>query len=159
MANKVLMQEETTKVWTASGGGNYALTLSSVSAGAVRVGEQGDLGAVPRSRWYKWRYVNDSFGSAPTVGQTVDVYWAASDGTYTDGNVGTSDAAGSTVALPNLLFLGSATVQTTSTTDDIIISGIVELADQYGAPVIDNNTSVTITGGRFELPPIPDEIQ
>jgi hypothetical protein len=159
MANKVLMQEETTKVWTASGGGNYALTLSSVSAGAVRVGEQGDLGAVPRSRWYKWRYVNDSFGSAPTVGQTVDVYWAGGDGTYTDGNVGTSDAAGSTVALPNLLFLGSATVQTTSTTDDIIISGIVELADQYGAPVIDNNTSVTITGGRFELTPIPDEIQ
>jgi hypothetical protein len=159
MANKVLMQEETTKVWTASGGGNYALTLSSVSAGAVRVGEQGDLGAVPRSRWYKWRYVNDSFGSAPTVGQTVDVYWAASDGTYTDGNVGTSDAAGSTVALPNIKFLGSATVQTTSTTDDVIISGIVELADQYGAPVIDNNTSVTITGGRFELVPIPDEIQ
>ena len=159
MANKVLMQEETTKVWTASGGGNYALTLSSVSAGAVRVGEQGDLGAVPRSRWYKWRYVNDSFGSAPTVEQTVDVYWAASDGTYTDGNVGTSDAAGSTVALPNIKFLGSATVQTTSTTDDVIISGIVELADQYGAPVIDNNTSVTITGGRFELTPIPDEIQ
>ena len=158
MANKVLMQEETTKVWTASGG-DYALTLSSVSAGAVRVGEQGDLGAAPRSRWHKWRYVNDSFGSAPTVGQSVDVYWASGDGTYTDGNVGTSDAAGSTVALPNIKFLGSATVQTTSTTDDIIISGIVELADRYGAPVIDNNTLVTITGGRFELTPIPDEIQ
>ena len=158
MANKVLMQEETPIVWAASGG-DYALTLSSVSAGAVRVGQQGDLGAVPRSRWYKWRYVNDSFGSAPTVGQTVDVYWASGNGTYTDGNVGTSDAAGSTVALPNLLRLGSATVQTTSTTDDVIISGIVELADQYGAPVIDNNTSVTITGGRFELTPVPDEIQ
>ena len=158
MANKVLMQEETPIVWAASGG-DYALTLSSVSAGAVRVGQQGDLGAVPRSRWYKWRYVNDSFGSAPTVGQTVDVYWASGNGTYTDGNVGTSDAAGSTVALPNLLRLGSATVQTTSTTDDVIISGIVELADQYGALVIDNNTSVTITGGRFELTPIPDEIQ
>jgi hypothetical protein len=158
MANKVLMQEETPIVWAASGG-DYALTLSSVSAGAVRVGQRGDLGAAPRSRLYRWRYVNDSFGSAPTVGQTVDVYWAASDGTYADGNVGTSDAAGSTVALPNLLFLRSATVQTTSTTDDIIISGIVELADQYGAPVIDNNTSVTITGGRFELVPIPDEIQ
>ena len=44
-------------------------------------------------------------------------------------------------------------------TDDIIISGIVELGARYGAPVIDNNTSVTITGGRFELTPIPDEIQ
>jgi len=158
MANKVLMQEETPIVWAASGG-DYALTLSSVSAGAVRVGQQGDLGAVPRSRWYKWRYVNDSFGSAPTVGQTVNIHWAPSDGTYTDGNVGTSDAAGSTVALPNIKFLGSATVQTTSTTDDIVTSGTVELADRYGAPVIDNNTSVTITGGRFELTPIPDEIQ
>ena len=158
MPNKIYVQEETAKVWTSSGG-DYALTLSSVSAGAVRVGQQGDLGAAPRAGRYAWRFINDSFGSAPTVGHTVDVYWASGNGTYTDGNVGTSDAAGSTAALPNLLFLGSATVQTTSTTDDIIISGIVELGARYGAPVIDNNTAVTITGGRFELTPIPDEIQ
>ena len=158
MPNKFYLAPETAKTWTDSGG-DYALTLASLAADGVRVGAQHDLGSASRSRLYAWRFVVDGFGTAPVVGETVDVYVATSDGTYVDGNVGTTDAAGSTVALPNLLFLGSATVQTTSTTDDLIISGQVEIAARYVSPVIHNNTADALSGGRFILTPVPDEIQ
>ena len=158
MPNKIYLAPETAQTWTDSGG-DYTLTLASLAADGVRVGAQHDLGSASRSRLYAWRFVVDGFGTAPVVGETVDVYVATSDGTYVDGNVGTSDAAGSTVALPNLLFLGSATVQTTSTTDDLVISGQVELSHQYVSPVIHNNTADALSGGRFILTPVPDEIQ
>ena len=158
MANKVYVAAKTALTWTDSGG-DYALTLASLAADGVRVGAQHDLGSGSRSRLYAWRFAVDGFGTAPVVGETVDVYVATSDGTYVDGNVGTSDAAGSTVALPNLLFLGSATVQTTSTTNDLIISGHVEISAQYVSPVIHNNTADALSGGRFILTPVPDEIQ
>ena len=158
MPNKIYLAPETAQTWTDTGG-DYALTLASLAADGVRVGAQHDLGSASRSRLYAWRFVVDGFGTAPVVGETVDVYLATSDGTYVDGNVGTSDAAGSTVALPNLLFLGSATVQTTTTTDDLVISGQVELSHQYVSPVVHNNTADALSGGRFILTPVPDEIQ
>lgn len=158
MPNKIYVAAETALTWTDSGG-DYAMTLASLAADGVRVGAQHDSGSGSRSRLYEWRFVVDGFSTAPVVGETVDVYVATSDGTYVDGNVGTSDAAGSTVALLNLLFLGSATVQTTTTTDDLVISGQVEIAAQYISPVIHNNTADALSGGRFILTPVPDEIQ
>ena len=158
MPNKVYLAAETALTWTDSGG-DYALTLASLAADGVRVGAQADLGSAARPRLYAWRFVVAGFATAPVVGETVDVYLAAGDGTYIDGNVGASDAAGSTAQLPNLLFLGSATVQTTSTTDDLIISGQVEIAARYVSPVIHNNTADALSGGRFILTPVPDEIQ
>ena len=158
MPNKIYAAPETAKTWTDSGG-DYTLTLASLAADGVRVGDRHDTGSASRSRLYEWRFVVDGFGTAPVVGETVDVYIATSDGTYVDGNVGTTDAAGSTVALPNLLFLDSATVQTTSTTDDLIISGQVELSHRYVSPVVHNNTVDALSGGRFILQPVPDQIQ
>lgn len=158
MPNKIYAAAETALTWTDTGG-DYALTLASLAADGVRVGAQRDLGSGSRSRLYEWRFVVDGFSTSPVVGETVDVYVAYSDGTYVDGNVGTSDAAGSTVALPNLLFLGSATVQTTSATDDLVISGQVEIAARYVSPVVHNNTVDALSGGRFILTPVPDEIQ
>lgn len=158
MANKVYVAAETALTWTDSGG-DKTLTLASLAADGVRVGAQHDFGSGSRSRLYEWRFVA-RFSTAPVVGETVDVYLATSDGTYVDGNVGTSDAAGSTVALPNLRPpLGCATVQTTSTTDDLVISGHVEISAQYISPVIHNNTADALSGGRFILTPVPDEIQ
>ena len=158
MPNKIYLAPETAKTWTDSGG-DYTLTLASLAADGVRVGARHDLGSASRSRLYEWRFIVDGFSTAPVVGETVDVYVATSDGTYVDGAVGTSDAAGSTVALPNLLFLRAATVQTTSTTDDLVISGQVEIAARYVSPVVHNNTADALSGGRFILSPVPDEIQ
>ena len=162
MANKVYINEETTKTWTDTGG-DYAMDLGALAADAVRVGTQGDLGAAPRADQYSWKLVIDGFDTAPVVGETVDLYLAFSDGTYVDGDVGTSDAAGATVDLPNLLFLGSAVVQTTTAGDNLIISGMVQIAQRYVSPVIHNNTAdallSTADSHKFILTPVPPEVQ
>ena len=155
------INEETTKTWTDTGG-DYAMDLGALAADAVRVGTQGDLGAAPRADQYSWKLVIDGFDTAPVVGETVDLYLAFSDGTYVDGDVGTSDAAGATVDLPNLLFLGSAVVQTTTAGDNLIISGMVQIAQRYVSPVIHNNTQdallSTADSHKFILTPVPPEV-
>ena len=85
------------------------------------------------------------------------------DGTYIDGDVGAVDAAGSTVDLPNLMFLGSAVVQTTTASDQLIISGTVQILSRYVSPVIHNNTQDTLEdtsdAHKFILTPVPSEVQ
>jgi hypothetical protein len=162
MANKIKLAEETAKTWTDSGG-DYAMDLGGLAADAVRVGARGDLGTSPRSRLYAWTFVVDGFDTAPVIGEAVHLYLALSDGTYAAGNVGTADAAGSTDALPNLLYLGSAIVQTTTAGDDLVIAGTVELSHRYVSPVVHNATAdallSTADAHKFILQPVPDELQ
>ena len=162
MANKVYINEETAKTWTDTGG-DYTIDLGSLAADGVRVGGQGDLGAAPRADQYSWKLVIDGFDTAPVVGETVDLYLAFSDGTNVDGDVGTSDAAGSTDDLPNLLFLGAASVQTTTSGDNLIISGVCQITQRYVSPVIHNNTADALLGTadshKFILTPVPPEVQ
>ena len=162
MANKVYIAEETAKTWTDTGG-DYALDLGSLAADGVRVGAQGDLGAAPRADQYMFKFVVDGFDTAPVVGETVDLYIATSDGNYVDGDVGTADAAGFTADLPNLMYLGSASVQTTTAADNLIISGVCQIAQRYVSPVIHNNTADALLGTsdshKFILTPVPAEVQ
>ena len=162
MANKIYINEETSKTWTDTAG-DYTMDLGSLAADAVRVGQQGDLGAAPRADMYAWKLVIDGFDTAPVVGETVDLYLSFSDGLYEDGRVGTSDAAGSTVQLPNLLFLGAASVQTVTASDKLIISGTCQITQRYVSPVIHNNTADALLGTadshKFILTPVPAEVQ
>jgi len=162
MANKVYIAEETAKTWTDTGG-DYALDLGSLAADGVRVGAQGDLGAAPRADQYMFKFVVDGFDTAPVVGETVDLYIATSDGSYVDGDVGTADAAGFTADLPNLMYLGSASVQTTTASDKLIISGLVNIPFRYVSPVVHNNTADALLGTsdahKFILTPVPPEVQ
>lgn len=162
MPNKVYINPETPIVWTDTGG-DYTLDLGGLAADAVRVGGQGDLGAAPRASWYEWRFVLDGFDTAPVVGETVDIYLATSDGTNHDGDIGTSDSAGTTAILPNLIFLGSAVVQTVTAANEVIVSGIVQIFARYVSPVIHNNTAdallSTADAHKFILTPIPEEVQ
>ena len=162
MANKVYIAEETAKTWTATGG-DYTLDLGSLAADAVRGGAQGDLGAAPRADQYQFKLVIDGFDTAPVVGETVDLYLAFSDGTYVDGDVGTADAAGFTADLPNLMYAGSASVQTITAGDNLIISGLVQITQRYVSPVIHNNTADALLGTadahKFILTPVPPEVQ
>ncbi len=164
MANKVYIQEETAKTWSdATTGGDYVMDLGSLAPDNVKVGAQGDLGAAPRADQYQWKLVIDGFDTAPVVGETVDLYLAFSDGTYVDGDVGTSDAAGFTSDLPNLLFLGAASVQTTTAGDNLIISGVCQITQRYVSPVVHNNTADALLGTadshKFILTPVPPEVQ
>jgi hypothetical protein len=162
MANKVYINQETAMTWTDTGG-DYTMDLGSLAADGVRVGAQGDLGAAPRADQYQWKLVIDGFDTAPVIGETVDLYLAFSDGTYVDGDVGASDAAGFTSDLPNLLFLGAASVQTTTAGDNLIISGVCQITQRYVSPVIHNNTADALLGTadshKFILTPVPPEVQ
>jgi hypothetical protein len=162
MANKIYINQETSKTWTDTAG-DYTMDLGSLAADAVRVGQQGDLGAAPRADMYAWKLVIDGFDTAPVVGETVDLYLSFSDGVNVDGQVGTSDAAGSTVQLPNLLFLGAASVQTATASDELIISGTCQITQRYVSPVIHNNTADALLGTsdahKFILTPVPAEVQ
>jgi len=40
-----------------------------------------------------------------------------------------------------------------------VISGQVELSHRYVSPVVHNNTVDALSGGRFILQPVPDQIQ
>lgn len=165
MANLVYLKEQTAKTWTDTGG-DYALDLGSLAAAAVRAGGEGDLGASPRARHYRWTLVIDGFDTAPVIGESVDLYLAFShDATQAtrDGDLSGTDGASSTVVLPNLLFLGSVVVQTTTAADEIITSGLVEIGHRYVTPVVHNNTTDALLGTsdahKFILVPIPDEVQ
>ena len=162
MPNKIYIAEEVAKTWTDTGG-DYTIDLGGLAADAVRVGGQGDLGATPRADQYSWKLVIDGFDTAPVVGETVHLYLAFSDGTNVDADVGTSDAAGSTDDLPNLLFLGAASVQTTTVSDKLIISGVCQITQRYVSPVIHNNTADALLGTadshKFILTPVPPEVQ
>lgn len=162
MPNKIYINPETALTWTDTGGDN-TLDLGGLAADAVRQGDQHDLLASARADWFEWRLVIDGFDTAPVVGETVDLYLGFSDGTNHDGDLGTVDAAATTAALPNLLFLGSAMVQTTTAADELIISGMVQIVSRYVTPVIHNNTAdallSTADAHKFILTPVPSEVQ
>ena len=167
MANKVYINPETTLDWTDdTTSGDYTLDLGGLAADGVRVGDIGDLGAAPRAREYEWKLVVDGFATVPVVGETVDVYLSFSDQASAgreDGDVGVTDGAGATVDLPNLMWIGSARVQTTTAADELIVSGKVEITSRYVIPVVHNNTADALLGTsdahHFELTPVPYEVQ
>lgn len=164
MVNKVYINAETELNWTDTGG-TYTMDLGGLAADAVRVGAQGDLGAFPHSEWYSWRIHIDGFDTAPVVGEKVAIYLAQGRSTTDiDGDVGSSDAAGATADLPNLLGpIGFATVQTTTAADNLIASGVVRITSRYVSPVIHNDTADALLSTSdahvFALTPIPPEVQ
>lgn len=165
MTSKIYINSETAKTWTDTGG-DYAMDLGGLAAGSVRVGAQGDLGAAPRAFLYDWKLIIDGFDTAPVVGEVVHLYIATAitaGNTDLDGDVGSSDAAGSTVQLPNLRFLGAATVQTTTAADELVVSGQVEIYERYVSPVVYNATAdallSTSDAHKFILTPVPYEAQ
>ena len=148
---------ETALTWTDTGG-DAALDLGGLSAAAVRAGTLLDLGTGARPYLYEWRMVVDGFDTAPVVGETVDIYLATSDGTNHDGDISGTDGASSTVVLPNLRYLGSCVVQTTTAANELIASGVIEIFADQVAPVVHNNTAdallSTSDAHKFILTPI-----
>lgn len=167
MANKVYIAPETSITWTDSGG-DEALDLGGLAADAGRQGDQRDLGAGSRAVLYEWILFIDGFDTAPVVGQTVDLYFAQSNGTEGDGaGVSFSDtgdgALASTNILPNLKLAGSVVVRSTTAADDIVARGVVALTSRYVVPVVHNNTAdallSTSDGHKVILTPVPPEVQ
>lgn len=167
MANKVYINPESAVTWTDSGG-TETLDLGSLSAAAGRVGDQHDWGTSARAYLYEWTFVISGFDTAPVVGETVDLYFAESDGTNADGAgitfSDTGDAAlGSTNILRNLKYAGSVVVRSTTAGDDLVARGVIALTSRYTVPVVHNNTADALLGTadahKVILTPIPLEVQ
>ena len=162
MPNLILVNDQTRIDWTDTGG-DETLDLGGLAAGAVRNGDRHDFGDVARSGWHGWRLLIDGFTTSPVVGETVLAYASTSDGTFPDGDIGTTDGAGTTPSLPNMMFLGAATVQTTTAGDELIVSGRVFIWQRFFTPVIFNNTVDILASSaddhHFFLTPVPDQIQ
>lgn len=166
MANKVYQHDETTLVWTSSGG-DYAFTCTSLATVTGRQGAMADLGTAARSARYAWRaYVQ--FSTTPIVGEVVYVYIktgsGATAGTRPDNDDGTGDIAVSSIdKLKNLQMLGPIVVDEAATGVEMVRAGEIWLPHRWVAPVFWNATvdtlSATGTTIGFELTPIPLEVQ
>ena len=163
MANKVYSAIETSITFQDSGG-DVAMTLQNLGFGAGRVSAQYDRGAGSKSRKYSVRAVVQ-FETTPIVGETVEIYLFQGDGTYTDGTVGTSDAALSSDKRRNGRLIGIVTVDTTSTATNISKTfDDVEIASRYFSLGVWNasagdNLENTANATKIVVTPVPDEIQ
>ena len=163
MANLVHMLEGTSLTWTDAGGDNV-FDIGGLASDAVRAGASDDLGAGARSEWYRYTLTIDGFDTDPVVDEAVNLYLSFSeDNTAFDGDLTSSDAASAKVVLPNLLFLNSAIVQTTTAANELIISGKVRILHRYVQPVIHNATADALLSSsdahKFVLTPTPPQIQ
>jgi hypothetical protein len=165
MANEILVKEKT--VITYDSTTTPALTLTSLSSGAGRVGAIKDLGAAIYPRRYVWR-LKTQFDSAPIEGRTVEVYLAYSNTaasgvtTIQDGFVGFTD-----MALPSAnqryhcQLIGHAYCR--NITGPQHSSGIFEIRSRYFSPVIYNDTdqamSATASTHQLTFTPLAEELQ
>lgn len=149
--------------WKASGG-TYGWTFTSVTNGNGRQGAKGDLGA-NRARIWDVLFTA-SVGSAATAGNTIDLYWAASDsgtaGTDNPGGASGTDATFNTTPseyAAQLIFIGSLVLSNNAGT------GIQKQwfsfvpPCRYGMPVVINSSGQTAggTAGDHTLTFIPRE--
>jgi len=163
MANKIYQVSETPLVWADTGSSHdELLTCTSLANLAGRQGAMHDFGTSARCQDFIWRFTCKLSGT-PTIGNSVEVWWKTSDGTYPDNTDGTSDAALSSVdKLRNLLFLGVLIGDDTSVVQLAASGGPIALPHRYGAPVIFNRAiafSSTAADHKFILTPVVLEVQ
>jgi len=159
MANEVLQKQGTTVVWNT--GGDETLTLASLADGNGRAGDEHDFGAT-YSALVRVEAEFD-FASAPTAGNTMDIYWSSSqDGTDYDGECTGSDAAyNDENDMKRLHPVGSLVC--TNDTDPQRQSWLFYLPSRYGLPVVSNQSGQALTATEADqhvkVTPIITEVQ
>ena len=160
--------------WTIGVPTDVALTLASLADGSGRQSAKVDLGAT-RAREYEVLGCVDFTGEAPTIGGTVDYYWAPStSGTAANGNVaGNSggDAAAPDGALGTILiaefllqcvYIGSRVVHDGASVQNGYV-GRFSPPGRYGQLLVINNSGDVFEDDDVEMHqvmnPIVDEIQ
>ncbi len=165
MSREILVKQGADIVWKASGG-DYAITLASISNGAGRCGAKADLGAAFAARYAMTVEIN--LDVAPTAGNTIEVYWAPSHNntTFPGGATGTDAAykAGEEDEWKKqLLSIGCVVV--TADADTIVQTQTFVFSPpaRYGCPVVINKTGVAFEGDnnshQLTLTPLVDEVQ
>lgn len=162
MANKIYRAVESSITFQDSGG-DVVITLANLGYGAGRISDRYDRGAGSKPMRYKWKAVIQ-FESNPAVGQTVELYIAESDGTYVDGNVGTSDGQLTSDKRRNLTLIGLVVVDVGTAGTNIIASGVCHIWERYFSLGVWNatanaNLKNTANASRVIFTPMPDEVQ
>jgi len=141
----------------------YTITLNNLAATTGgRVSDVWDRGDAHLPMRYRWRACIQ-FETAPVVGEYVEIWKFASDGTAADGVVGAVDAALTAAQATNGKTMGLVRVQTTDTATNFIASGIVYIWDRYVSVGVINrsadNLKATNDTSWVELTPMIDEIE
>lgn len=162
MPNKVYINPETAVTFAPSGG-NVAFTVTSLANNAGRISAQWDRGSGAKPARYVWR-AKTKASAALTAGTALDIFMSTSNGSIQDGNLGTSDAAISSVEkMNNLRGCGAIIADSTTSGEPLQSSGIVTIYDRYVSVVWWNRLGQALTGTAsdhaFVLTPVPDEIQ
>jgi hypothetical protein len=145
-------------------GGDIGITLANLGYGAGRLSARYDRGA-GASR--PVRHVVQGvfqFETAAVVGETVELWLFESDGTYADANVGTADAALTSVQRNNGKFIGAVVVPTTDGAANFIGSFSVNIYQRYFSIGVWNasgskNLKNTANANLVIVTPDPDDIQ
>jgi len=145
---EVYTKQGTPIVWAASGG-DYAITLASIADDAARQGVKGDLGEHFAERYAVLLEIN--LDVAPTAGETIELYWAASlDNTTFPGGASGTDAAYKAGEedewKKQLLLIGVLVV--TNDADTVVQRQLFVFSPpaRYGCPVIVNKSGQAFEG-------------
>lgn len=157
-------------VWAAAGG-DYAITLASIAAGAARQGVKGDLGATRAIRWLCRVQIN--MDVAPVNGAPIEVWWSSSSSATaaTDNTGGASGAdaayagsAGGGVAATKLQLQLVGVMPVTADADAVVqVAEFVWYPTQrYGMPIIVNGTAQAFEGDddshSITMIPLPESV-
>lgn len=167
MPTEILTKQSGAKVWKAAGG-DYAITLAGLANNAGRMGQKADLGDASgrfASRWVFWVELN--LDAAPTPGNVIEIYWAASrDNTTFPGGVTGADGpyhpGEEDEWKKQLLLVGCLVV--TADADSVVQTQVFEFSPpaRYGCPVVINKSGQALEGDddhhRLTLVPLVDEI-
>ena len=148
-------------VWGAGSHGfgeeNYEIDLTGLANAAARQGAKGDLGAT-RAPTYAVR-VGIEIDVAPTAGQVVEFYWAASNsGTAATGNDGGTTGSDAAYADPaewkaQLAYIGAlrATADASTVVQITTINEAFVPPTRYGMPVVVNLSGQALEADAIEM--------
>lgn len=160
--------------WTVGTPTDVVLTLSGVATTAGRQSAKVDLGAT-RAASYTLLGCVDFTGETPTVGQTIDYYWAPSPNT-TQGDANVAGNSGADGAAPDgalgsitlgefikqCLFIGSLVIHDGASVQNGFV-GVFSPPTRYGQLIVVNNSGDVFETDDVEMHqvmvPIIDEIQ
>lgn len=167
MPSKIYSALETAITFLASGG-SATFTPTSLADQNGRVSAQYDRTASSHAGWYIWRGWCKAASAPTALTKAVRVYLVTGDGTNTDGNLGTADAAVSSTSslalnkCANLRMLGPL-IADGDASNIFVGSGIVYVPSRYISVYWFDDLGVALssTAGDhgFSLTPAPDESQ
>jgi len=152
-----------TPVTWCDNGCTHAMTLQNLATLTGRSGDRHDMGAGSTPAQWMWA-CSFTLTGTNVVGAPLEVYVAWSDGTYTDGALGTTNAAlASADKRRDLKLVGTTVVDQTATNTTMTGSGMAWIPTRYFSPAVWNATTLPTQNvantSSCAFTPVPPEQQ